>query len=134
MLLLIELKIYVFQLRKIVDVQIVMQIFYLLTNDKLFQKIEKILSNLFFCIRMCIQYNNVAMYNIYNYFGFCCIFSFNYFFNYQKSIHLDWFKKKIKRLRLIRLSLDKIVFSFQREIRLRRLALWTFQKVTTPLS
>lgn len=40
----------------------------------------------------------------------------------NQSILID-LKRKIKHLRLIRLSLDKIVFSFQREIRLRRLAL-----------
>lgn len=39
----------------------------------------------------------------------------------NQSILIDL--KKIKRLRLIRLSLDKIVFPFQRKIRLRRLAL-----------
>lgn len=39
----------------------------------------------------------------------------------NQSILIDL--KKIKRLRLIQLSLDKIVFSFQRKIRLRRLAL-----------
>lgn len=84
-------------------------------------KNEKILSMyFFFCIRIYIQKMLLSICMIIlNFVAFLVLIIFSIIEN--QSILIDL--KKIKRLRLIRLSLDKIVFPFQRKIRLRKLAL-----------
>lgn len=59
-----------------------------LKNKKILSMYFFFIRIIFFCIRICIQYRNVAI-NMHDHFEFRYIFSFNYFFNYRKSIHLN---------------------------------------------